>query len=117
MEKEGAAVSQGLHAKTKRSKDAHRRFQFGLGEWTESSEDKKENDPPAPKKLKLTFEKAKERWQFLTEAENNFQQKYIPKNTSKATKWAHGNFNEWKLSRNSRFASEPDTQISFWRTP
>ena len=98
MEKEGAAVLQGLHVKTKRSKDAHRRFQFDLGEWTESSE---ENDPLAPKKLKLTLEKAKERWQFLTEAsENNLQQKYVPKNTSKATKRAHGNFNEWKLSTN-----------------
>ena len=81
MEKEGAAVSQGLHVKTKRSKDAHRRFQFGLGEWTKSSKDEKENYPPAP----LTLEKAKERWQFLTEAaENNLQQKYVPKNTSKA---------------------------------
>ena len=93
MAEEGATVSQGLLMKTvtKRSKDVHRYFQFGLGEWTESSEDEKENDPPvsapAPrKKLKLTLEKPKQRWQFLIEvAENNFQQKYT-KNTSKATK-------------------------------
>ena len=72
----------------------------------ESSED--ENNPPvhapatAPrKKLKLTLEKPKERWQFLTEvAEDNLQQKYVLKNISKATKWAHGNFSEWKMSRN-----------------
>ena len=71
-----AVVSPGLLV-TKRSKDAHRRFELGLGEWTESSEDEKENDPPAPrKKLKLTLEKPKERWHFLTEvAESDLQQK------------------------------------------
>ena len=60
---------------TKPSKDAHLRFQFILGKWTESSEDKKEIDPLAPrKKLKLTLKKPKDRWQFLTEvAENNLQ--------------------------------------------
>ena len=64
-----AVVSPGLLVTVpKRSKDAHRRFELGLGEWTESSEDEKENDPPAPrKKLKLTLEKPKERWHFLTE--------------------------------------------------
>ena len=42
-------------------KDVHCRFELGLGEWTEISEDKKENNPPAPrKKLKLTLEKRKE---------------------------------------------------------
>ena len=63
----------------KRSKDAHRRFKLGLGEWTESSEDEKENDPPAlQKKLKLTLEKPKERWHFLTEiAESDLQQKQL----------------------------------------
>ena len=64
-----AVVSPGLLVTVpKRSKDAHRRFELGLGEWTESSEDEKENDPPAPRnKLKLTLEKPKERWHFLTE--------------------------------------------------
>ena len=31
--------------------------------------------------------------------------------TLKATKWAHGNFTQWKLSRNRRFACEPDKQV------
>ena len=45
-----AVVSPGLLVTVpKRSKDAHRRFELGLGEWTESSEDEKENDPPAPR--------------------------------------------------------------------
>ena len=94
----------------KRSKDA---FKLSLGKWTESSEDEKENDPPAPrKKLKLTVEKQKERWQFLTEvAESDLQQKYVAKNTFRATKWAHGNFTQWKLSRNRQFACEPDKQV------
>ena len=109
-----AVVSPGLLVTVpKRSKDAHRRFELGLGEWTESSEDEKENDPPAPRnKLKLTLEKPKERWHFLTEvAESDLQQKYVAKNTFKATKWAHGNFTQWKLSRNRRFACEPDKQV------
>ena len=86
-----SVVSPGLLVTVpKRSKDAHCRFKLGLGEWTESSEDEKENDPPAPrKKLKLTLEKPKERWHFLTEiAESDLQQKYV------ATKWAHGNFTQ-----------------------
>ena len=109
-----AVVSPGLLVTVpKRSKDAHRRFELGLGEWTESSEDEKENDPPAPRnKLKLTLEKPKERWHFLTEvAESDLQQKYVAKNTFKATKWAHGNFTQWKLSRNRQFACEPDKQV------
>ena len=84
-----AVVSPGLLVTVpKRSKDAHRRFELGLGEWTESSEDEKENDPPAPRnKLKLTLEKPRERWHFLTEvAESDLQQKYVAKNTFKATK-------------------------------
>ena len=38
MEKERAAVSQGLRVKTKHLKGARRRSQFGLGERTESRE-------------------------------------------------------------------------------
>ena len=47
MAKEGATVSQGLLVKTvvktvtKRLKEAHGRFQFGIGEWVESSKDEK----------------------------------------------------------------------------
>ena len=120
MEEEGAAVSEGLLVKafTKRSRDAHRLFQFGLGEWTESSEDEKENAQPSPRKKlkltleKLTLEKPKERWQFLSDiAENNLKKKYVPKNTSKATNWAHLNFTQWKSSRNRRFVSDPDKQV------
>ena len=75
----------------KRTKDAHRRFKLGLGEWTESSEDEKENDLPAPlNRLKLSLEKPDEWWHFLTEVtESDLQQKYVAKNTSKATKWVH----------------------------
>ena len=55
-------VSPGLlETVPKRLKDVHCRFELGLGEWTEISEDEKENNPPAPrKKLKLTLEKRKE---------------------------------------------------------
>ena len=117
-----AVVSPGLLVTVpKRSKDAHHRFELGLGEWTESSEDEKENDPPAPrKKLKLTLEKKpKERWHFLTEvtvAESDLQQKYVAKNTFKATKWAHGNL----LSGNSVDTADllvsrtNRSQKSFW---
>ena len=115
MAGEDPVVSPGLSdiAHPKHTKDAHRRFKLSLGEWTESSEDEKENDPPAPlKRLKLSLKKLDERWYFLTEvAESDLQQKYVAKNTFKATKWAHSNFTQWKMSRNSRFASEPDKQV------
>ena len=46
----------------KRSKEAHKQFALGLGEWTESSSDgEKENVEPlerVPKKLKLSKTKA-----------------------------------------------------------
>ena len=58
------------------------------------------------------MKKPDERWHFLTEvAESDLQQKYIAKNTSKATKWEHSNFTQWKISGNSRFASEPEKQV------
>ena len=109
-----AVVSLGLLGTvSKRSKDADCHFELGLGEWTESSEDKKENDPPAPqKKLKLTLEKPREQWHFMTKVvESDLQQKYVAKNTFKATKWVQGNFTQWRLSRNYRFACEPDKQV------
>ena len=103
MAGEDPVASPGLSdiAHPKYTKDAHRRFKLSLGEWTESSEDEKENDPPAPlKKLKLSLKKPDKRWNFLTEvAESDLQQKYVAKNTFKATKWAHSNFTQWKISR------------------
>ena len=64
---EGTVLSEGLLTsealltpdRPKHSIDPHCRFQFGLGEWTASSDDEKENEPAwAPrKKLKLTLNK------------------------------------------------------------
>ena len=51
-----------LRIPEKRSKEAHKQFALGLGEWTESSSDgEKENVEPlerVPKKLKLSKTKA-----------------------------------------------------------
>ena len=85
MAGEDPVVSPGLSdiARPKCTKDTHRRFKLGLGKWTESSKDEKENNPPAPlKRLKL-LKKPDEQWHFLTEvAESDLQQKYVAKNTS-----------------------------------
>ena len=91
-----------------RSKDAHSHFQLGLGDWT-VSEDDKENAAPNEelrRKKKKLDEVSKECWEFLTEAaEYNLRKKHI------ASQWVHGNFMEWKSSRNQQFASDPEKQV------
>ena len=50
-----------------RSRDGHRRFSFGLGEWTDSSSDEEVMELERPtKKLKLSVSRARaqDRWHF-----------------------------------------------------
>jgi len=60
-----------LRIPEKLSKEAHKQFALGLGEWTESNSDgEKENVEPlerVPKKLKLSKTKAapENRWRFV----------------------------------------------------
>ena len=69
------------------------RFRFGMGEWTESSEDNSstESEAPAPrKKMKLSVRKEKDkenRWQFVDETkEQALGTKFVPKNTQQKQK-------------------------------
>ena len=89
-----------------RSKDTHRWFLFGLGEWTDSSSDEEVMELEGPtKKLKLSLSHARDRWQ------EELSRKYVPKNTVSSTKWAMANFTLWKKARNERFADDPEKQV------
>ena len=67
-----------------RSRDAHRRFSFGLGEWTDSSSDEEVMELERPtKKLKLSVSRARaqDRRHFISEAqEQALSKKFVPKN-------------------------------------
>ena len=97
-----------------RSRDAHRRFSFGLGEWTDSSSDEEVMELERPtKKLKLSVSRARaqDRWHFISEAqEQALSKKFVPKNTA-STKWAISIFTLWKKGRKERFADDPEKQV------
>ena len=101
----------------KRSKDTHKRMCLGMGEWTESSSgEEKENALPSrkpAKKLKLSKkEPSGECWHFISDDEQEDPgKKFVPKNTVASTKWALGNFNAWRQSRNKRFSGNPEKQV------
>ena len=86
-----------------RSRDAHHRFSFGLGEWTDSSSDEEVMELERPtKKLKLSVSRARaqDRWHFISEAqEQALSKKFVPKNTASSTKWAMSIFTSWKRGR------------------
>ena len=94
-----------------RSRDAHRRFSFGLGEWTDSSSDEEVMELERPtKKLKLSVLRAhaQDRWHFISEAqEQELSKKFVPKNTA-STKWAISIFTLWKKGRKERSMQIPD---------
>ena len=66
-----------------RSRDAHRRFSFGLGEWTDSSSDEEVMELERPtKKLKLSVSRARalDHWHFISEAqEQALSKKFVPR--------------------------------------
>jgi len=81
-----------LRIPEKHSKEAHKQFALGLGEWTESSSDgNKENVEPlerVPRKLKLSKTKAAPEncWRFVDKhVEDKLSKKYLPKSTASST--------------------------------
>ena len=82
----------------------------------------KENEPPVPKKQKLSLSLKKKdkkrvqgessRWNFISEEEeSSLSTLFVPKNTESSTKWALSNFMQWKMSRNEQFCEEREKQV------
>ena len=112
-----AIISESLLAKIpeKHSKEAHKRFNLGLGDWTESSSKEETEKENQAWKLKLTLNKKgkgeqSSRWHFVDDEEDSLSIKFVPKNTATSTKWAVTNFENWRKCRNDRFANESEKQ-------
>ena len=93
----------------KRSKECHKQFRLGLGEFTDSSEDsptemeapsqslpKKRPSRSLRKRGKGEGKDKENRWNFIDETkEEALGKKYVAKNTAVCTKWAITNFTAW----------------------
>ena len=90
------------------------RFKLGMSEWTDSDDDKENDDFQPPKKrLSLPVHKSKQRFAEVTSSEelDRVSKSFVPKNTEKNTKWALSTFQQWILSRNQRCADTLDSEI------
>ena len=91
-----------------------KRFTIGMSDWTDGSDcdDEKENDDfrllrsKRPKHGKQRSEK--QRFGDVTSLEEleTISKGFVPKNTTKNTKWAVSTFHQWIESRNKRVSAE-----------